>query len=1155
MSEKDQSSFNENNEVFSGKSKTSSTEKESLFFGNCAAISPDNQQIVTFNPRNSEFNLYDIDNLTSSKSFKIPEPAVYDKRLCWSIAISNRVDVDKDERLIALSYSDGKPNDQYNHDEKDLGSSSKVNNQYVDEEKGLESGSDKVNINEGQTWVISTTDIRDIRTSLESIGGVTNIGEKRTSLESIGGATDIKEIRTSLELKSGGVIRFLNSDDDYSDQPLKNKIVIILVNESGILKKTMNMNRKGARGGTKRNLIFSKNEQFELPERLLLCLSRDTWQNSLKRLHKSIIKNHFMVHSFENRQQIIEMYSLITGDLEMLFIRYESSIAPDIIRSSPIFSISQNEKILAFCQGTTSITLYSMENGLEIATKRLEGQGGIYKIIAINFIDDDNKLLIVLEKKDRQGKNSKRQIIVVWDLFTTFENSIRQIDYPDPLKMHLKHRLMNSHGNMFAVRDSGDSGDSEEVISILDRDKVKSILNILNPPKKEKTSPGITPSDYILDGNLGDQISIDKVEPWHPSKNYFQMSVFLDSTKRTKLIISPNTIQVWKYRSNNNEKLDENDRVLEYIWAHKNKINNVQELEVREREFVLKSLVLPTPTKCSPSKIITIHWPNNVNVLEGACRSLYVLGEKKRANSVISLESVNQIESLIENYYADNTKEYNNYGWMFTVSEAIPSLYDAKLSELVQYLFKKPCFGTTEAYTPPLNINPIEQKRGDNATVIHSLLVKPGLPLKFNYTLWLNPFTRLYYSFQSASDRKVCMVPLPNFTVYPKDSQDQDPKDLKDFKKYFLIFFSLFRILLWPRRKVINDTKQMSPFLRIIHEEIDDEIYRTPAFMAVLDFKWAAARLYCIRYILVGWYLIVTEVLQIKRGGRKYVKISNMVDQISVILPLLNYIAAILYDHQVLIFHKSAYNTFLAFTTLILWLELDDSSLSIPTYKINDTSNSDLYSNLTIYQDIDKSSWLDNYYSNPYLSVIAIFFWTNGRWDQLDQWDSYAVCAMSILGSIILVLIFQNMLIAFMNGEFERAHKEGRTAAYKHRAEIVADYESLEKIFFSKRGNPRDIYYITDPDMIDTWLTETEKDEKRELHYSKKNQDRGSSSVTDSDSIESSPTKNIDTISFIDEEIFLSSKSKNKLQTNSKSNRKLSKNVGHNDEVLDPILN
>ncbi|RHZ89525.1 hypothetical protein Glove_13g99 [Diversispora epigaea] len=63
----------------------------------------------------------------------------------------------------------------------------------------------------------------------------------------------------------------------------------------------------------------------------------------------------------------------------------------------------------------------------------------------------------------------------------------------------------------------------------------------------------------------------------------------------------------------------------------------------------------------------------------------------------------------------------------------------------------------------------------------------------------------------------------------------------------------------------------------------------------------------------------------------------------------------------------------------------------------------------------------------------AVFFWTNGRW---DQWDSFTVNAMSVLGSVILVLIFQNMLIAFMNDVFDKANNRSRIAVYRYHAEL-----------------------------------------------------------------------------------------------------------------------
>ncbi|RHZ80155.1 hypothetical protein Glove_139g119 [Diversispora epigaea] len=1491
------SNSNQNTDFFEETGSLKSfTEKDFLLFGIYIAISPDSQQIVTFSQESQELKLYSVNDLSNPISEF--ECRVNVKNLCWSIAISNLVDDNENERLIALSCFDTREfrndimrgddennletgNTQYGGgDEFDLesgGCGFKVNKLFGDNNSEVKS-IDEYLI--PQTWVISSKDGSEISTPLEEIGGI---------------------------------IRFIDGDDD------DNRPVLVIANTSGIYKETMNSIRK-------KHSFFSRSskmKKFELPQQLLIRLSRDHWHSSLELIHTSIIKNHFMVHSFKNRQQIIEMYSLITGDLEMLFKRHESPVAPNMIHGSPIFAISQNEKILAFCRGTTSITLYFMENGLEITTKQFEGKRGIYKIVAINFIDDDSKLLIVLEEY-QQVEILKHQIFVVWDLFTTYENSIRQIDYSEtlnPLKMDVTHRLMNSHGKMFAQRDNGD------IFSVLDHPDVASIRN---PTVKALTKINFTTEDkvyhaiYNINGERSDtnQIIINDVEPWHPNKNYCRISVYLDSTKRTQLIISHNTIQVWKYCNSAIEKCDKDDRILEYIWARK-KAMEIQELRIGEREFILK-VSIPS-TKCPTPKTMTIHWPNNVNVLEGACRALYVLGEKK--HFVAGLENVNQIEyldgwaqklvrkhatksgifrltcirypimkyliksyqeglikhilnkkvnnknrniyiprlykwtdennsSAIEisesdlhhailciqkngdstvvlknliDYYTDNAKDYNNPGWLFTLSKAIPLLYDYNLREFIQDLFKKPCFGITEAYTPPLHINSREQRKGNNAAVIHSLVVKPCLdsknPLKsffrnqsenyqeglikhilnkkvnnknrniyiprlykwtdennssaieisesdlhhailciqkngdstvvlknlidyytdnakdYNNPGWLFTLSKaipLLYDYNlrefiqdlfkkpcfgiteaytpplhinsreqrkgnnaavihslvvkpcldsknplksffrnqsekiekvktSHSDRKVYMVPLPDFTTYP-NSRDSELHGLKDncenSSKIFWFLLILFRISLWPRRKVINSTKKMSPFLRVIHEEDRYEIYQTPSIMAVSAFKWSAARRHFIRhifmyllytisytitvisysfngepglvsffetkssiilnssllvYLYTGWYLIVTEFMQLKRNGWiRYLNTYNLCDLGAVLLPLLNNITSFLYGHGKISLQNSLFNPILAFTALFMWLEVllllryfegpgryiyiiqsilktiwpffafmliailafghamfillnYAGDLQITTYKVKDDLNPDLYSNITIYQDVDKSSRLDNHYGNFISSIEAVFFWTNGRWDQLDQWDNYAVDVVSILGSIVLVLIFQNMLIAFMNGAFDEANKKSRTAAHRYRAELIAEYEVLEKPFGSRRGNPRFIYYIPDPDMIDIWLKETKKDEEQKLRLMGENitestdsdycddcddddddsdyddNDHGSSSTVSS--IESIPTKyfnKIDKITFTDEEIFDSkvtfSKFNKKSQRNLKSHCKLLKN-------------
>ncbi|RHZ80017.1 hypothetical protein Glove_139g243 [Diversispora epigaea] len=653
--------------------------------------------------------------------------------------------------------------------------------------------------------------------------------------------------------------------------------------------------------------------------------------------------------------------------------------------------------------------------------------------------------------------------------------------------------------------------------------------------------------------------------------NIFTMWLQLEILQTTKIDITTSGHEIFNI---DGERFDESekDRIIvnnvepwqpKIIFESRNKEIDVKELRIGEREFVLK-VSIPS-TKCPTPKtmtiqcqitLISIRHPIMKYLIKSFQESLikHILNKKinsKNSNIYIprlyKWEYENNDRSTTEisksdlyyailciqergdptvilkyliDYYAGNDKEYNNHGWMFTVSKAIPLLYDHNLKNL---------------------------------------------------------FTRFR---TSRDDRNVYMVPLPDFTVYPnpKDSypnlKDPVPKDLKDnsenYSKYFWFLFALFRTFLWPSRKVITNTREMSHFLRVIHEEKNQLYYQ----------------------IFASLYIFTLD-------G-------------SLLLPLAN-IVGIFNDYQVFVLQNSVYYSVLAFTVLVMWLQLlflsryfegpgrfiyiiqsilktispllavmfivilafdhamfillnHVNDLQIPTYKIKDTSNSDLYSNITIYQDIGKSSRLDNYYSNFVSSVEAVFFWTNGRWDQLNQWNSYAVDVISILGGI--VFIFQNMLIAFMNDAFDNVNRKSHTAAQRYRVELIAEYEAVENPFHDKRGNPRYIYYIPDPNVIDTRLTETRSVENQKLRlvgensaelldfedsddddnqdnssYLKKYRPIHNESFSNTINLDSIRPRTIDGILFIGEEIFMLKDVNSKL--NKKSNDKPLKNVIH----------
>ncbi|RHZ77967.1 hypothetical protein Glove_168g14 [Diversispora epigaea] len=324
------------------------------------------------------------------------------------------------------------------------------------------------------------------------------------------------------------------------------------------------------------------------------------------------------------------------------------------------------------------------------------------------------------------------------------------------------------------------------------------------------------------------------------------------------------------------------------------------------------------------------------------------------------------------------------------------------------------------------------------------------------------------------NDRKVYKSLYPILRYIPKVLRII----VKVIHGFYLHFFEYFcgqvKMLL------MIDISEMSPFLRVIHEEKGYEIYQTPTIMSALDFKWASARL--LNIISFSIVIVTFNCRGDYAIKKKRTDLQNS-------------------------------DPVLAFTAFIMWIQLlclsryfecpDVLSISLKTL---------LYSDITINQIIDKSSQLDNYYSNFLSSVEAVFFWTNGRWDQLGQWNNLAVDFMT--------------------------NKEGHIVAYRHHARLIAECEAAEKPFVNVRDNPRYIYYIPNPDIINTWLEETKKDEERLM-------DMNLAESSDIDYSDDGDDNDND-----DNQELFSKKS----QRNWKSNNKLLKNVSCNKSCNEPLF-
>lgn len=65
-------------------------------------------------------------------------------------------------------------------------------------------------------------------------------------------------------------------------------------------------------------------------------------------------------------------------------------------------------------------------------------------------------------------------------------------------------------------------------------------------------------------------------------------------------------------------------------------------------------------------------------------------------------------------------------------------------------------------------------------------------------------------------------------------------------------------------------------------------------------------------------------------------------------------------------------------------------------------------------KNFDPNSRLDNPNTNFLDSLISSYFWLSGSYVQNDTWDFWAVETLTLLASIFVVTVLQNMFIAFM---------------------------------------------------------------------------------------------------------------------------------------------
>ncbi|RGB38267.1 hypothetical protein C1646_755884 [Rhizophagus diaphanus] len=89
--------------------------------------------------------------------------------------------------------------------------------------------------------------------------------------------------------------------------------------------------------------------------------------------------------------QNIEIYNISTLQLVIDFCRHEKGLI--LNDNEPgIFTISTDSRLFAYYNESNFITIYLMESGFEVVSKRFND---IYEIKFLEFIEKDKKLLII----------------------------------------------------------------------------------------------------------------------------------------------------------------------------------------------------------------------------------------------------------------------------------------------------------------------------------------------------------------------------------------------------------------------------------------------------------------------------------------------------------------------------------------------------------------------------------------------------------------------------------------------------------------------------------------------------------------------------------------------------------------------------------------
>ncbi|PKY30536.1 hypothetical protein RhiirB3_531106 [Rhizophagus irregularis] len=381
-----------------------------------------------------------------------------------------------------------------------------------------------------------------------------------------------------------GICKFIqNFDDRDIDQNNYTLKRLVVLNFNGIYNFEYDFDY--------RNLDLST--RFDYPKSIeneLQHWHKENLEDCMDKLLACLYDQYFLVEQYKNNVQALEVYDLADMSLKTTPKRVEKDKHGRKFNRNT-FSVSKLQ--ICFTRGINSVKLYLMENGLEVVSKKF---GEIEKIHSLEFIDSDEKLLIMGEKKNQVK-------LVIWDIYNTVEAT--PITLENFSIADLGNRLARTSGNILHVDEVG------KVTSVLK--KIENKLN-KNTPKDSKgifekythsklgeTPDGKADEKHTIHYDKGfEPIVIDK-EPWvmdEYERNSYCLYQKKENTRiqTLQLIVGRSTVQIWHQVRDDSESKGELSKLpnkggpfLEYIWANGIPINQERKsTRLRIGEFKYK---------------------------------------------------------------------------------------------------------------------------------------------------------------------------------------------------------------------------------------------------------------------------------------------------------------------------------------------------------------------------------------------------------------------------------------------------------------------------------------------------------------------------------------------------------------------------------------